>query len=87
MKQQAVGRLALRSEGANWNAYYAQEGTMEGALLLGSIKMSLVHGSLKERFIELMRDALANAIEDTVGQRPTWNKPQSAPENERSGSA
>ena len=86
-KAQAVGRLALRVEGENWNAYYAQQGTMEGAIFLGSIRMALVRGSLKEQFMDLMQAAMSNVIEDAVGERPTWDKPQSAPENERSGSA
>jgi len=37
-----VGRLAMRHEGTNWNAYYASTETMEGAILLGSIAMRFI---------------------------------------------
>lgn len=32
-----IGRLAMRHEGSNWSAYYAEPGTMEGAIFLGSV--------------------------------------------------
>ena len=41
-EKQQVGRLAMRVEGDFWRAYYAMPGTMEGALLLGSIAMGAV---------------------------------------------
>ena len=37
-----IGRLALRQEGGQWNAYYAQPGTMKDAAFLGSIKMAFI---------------------------------------------
>ena len=84
-----VGRLSLREEGENWNAYYAQVGTMEGAIFLGSIKMKFVfaHQERKEAFMHLMRDAVGDLIEEATGIRPVWGGPESAPEHERSGRA
>lgn len=85
---QQIGRLALRVEGDNWNAYYAMPGTMDGAVLLGSIRMAIArHPDRKKQFMALMRDAVADLIEKTSGARPEWNEPRRAPERERSGSA
>jgi len=84
-----VGRLALRVEGEYWNAYYAESSTLDGAVLLGSIRMSIVQGSLarhertKKQFMRLMRDVVADLLRDVVGQRPTWNEPVAAPSHER----
>lgn len=84
-----VGRLALRHEGDNWNAYYAQAHTMDRAIPLGSIRMSLVvdNQPRKEAFMALMRDAVTDVIKGVTGLQPTWGGPQTAPEHERSGSA
>lgn len=90
MTQQAkIGRIALRVEGDNWVAYWADVGTMEGAILLGSIAMAFVNHSPKRKaeFIELMNQCAADALEDILGTRPTWNEPHAAPENEKSGNA
>ncbi len=87
-KQQQVGRLALRVEGVWWNAYYAQQGTMEGAILLGSLRMSLARvPKLKTLFMDLMTATVGEAVKETFGLQPTWNAPEAAPEHERSGAA
>lgn len=86
MKQ--IGRLAMRHEGANWNAYYAMPGTMDGAIFLGSIAMRFIEGhpDRKDAFIGFMREAVADLIEELTGQRPSWpDGPQPAPEHERAG--
>lgn len=83
-----IGRLAMRHEGNNWNAYYALPGTMSGAIPLGSIAMRGIIGNAerKQVFMDMMRDMVADIIEEQTGARPTWPKgPQSAPENERAG--
>lgn len=82
-----IGRLALRHEGENWNAYYALPDTMESPVFLGSIRMGAVANSpqRKQAFIDLMRDVVSDLVEDATGIRPTWNEPQVAPEHERSG--
>lgn len=85
-----IGRLAMRHEGASWNAYYALTDTMEGAILLGSIAMRFIvnHPERKAAFMDFMRDAVADLIEETTGQRPTWpDGPEAAPERERAGHA
>lgn len=82
-----VGRLALRVEGDFWCAYYAQIGTMVGAVPLGSIGMGIVtkDETKRARFLELMRDAVADFIEDKTGAKPTWGGEERAPEHERAG--
>lgn len=82
-----VGRLALRVEGNFWNAYYALPGTMEGAVLLGSIAMQFVKDpARKQVFMDLMREAVSDILEELTGVRPSWPAvPQTAPEHERAG--
>lgn len=84
-----VGRLALREEGENWNAYYAAPDTMVGAIFLGSIKRTFVDSEKRKRaFLSLMQDCLGDIIKKATGVRPTWPEGvQPAPENERSGNA
>lgn len=91
---QKVGRLALRREGKWWAAYYAMPNTMNGALPLGRIRMSMVEGGTtahhrnKDSFMGLMREAVGDLIEEATGVRPSWpDGPQPAPEHERSGEA
>jgi hypothetical protein len=86
--QVQIGRLALRHEGENWNAYYALTDTMDGAVFLGSIRMGAVISNTRRRqhFMNLMRDVVSDILKDATGQQPTWpNAPQPAPEHERSG--
>lgn len=80
-----VGRIALRVEGDNWNAYFAPPDTMDGSLYLGSIRLTLVAlPERKEAFMALMRDVVGDLMEDTLGQRPVWpDPPKRAPEHER----
>jgi len=85
-----IGRLAMRAEGDNWNAYYAMPDTMDGAIFLGSIRLAAVsslHPERKQAFMDMMRDLVADLIEETSGVRPTWGGPETAPEHERSGTA
>ena len=82
-----IGRLAMRHEGAMWNAYYALTETMDGAIFLGSIAMRFVADvERKNAFLSMMRDAVSDLIEEQTGQRPTWpDGLQRAPEHERAG--
>lgn len=83
-----VGRLAMRHEGAFWNAYYAMPNTMEKAILLGSIAMRFIvdNQDRKITFMNLMRDAVSDILEEETGHRPTWPEgAQPAPESERAG--
>jgi hypothetical protein len=82
-----VGRLAFRVEGNTWVAYYALPDTMDGALVLGSIKMALVEDKIRKRiFMDLMKNAVGDFLEGKFGPIESWNE-QPAPESERSGSA
>ena len=81
-----VGRLAMRVEGDLWVAYYALPDTMEGAFFLGSIQMRFVMDKdRKQTFMDLMKEAVADIIEEKTGERPHWATPHSAPEHERGG--
>lgn len=83
-----IGRLAFRVEGDNWSAYYAMPDTMQGALHLASIRMRCIENINRKRaFMGLMQDIVADLIHEAVGERPSWNEPQQAPEHERGGSA
>ena len=80
-----IGRLALRVEGDKWVAYYAMEGTMSEAIELGSIASGIVSNNeqRKQAFMDLMREIVADLIENATGQRSTWNAPIDAPLHER----
>lgn len=87
-KSVSVGRLAFRHEGRMWNAYFADQHSMDGALLIGSIAMPLVQNEARKRaFMELMNDCFADICEETLGVRPDMPAPVPAPEHERSGHA
>lgn len=84
----AIGRLALREEGANWNVYYALPGTMDGAIFIGSVVMTVVATpELKQAFVDFMTRLVGDLIEREIGKPVTWNDPERAPEAERAGRA
>lgn len=79
-------RLAMRHEGDFWNAYIAQPGTMDGAILIGSIAFGLVakDALMKDGFMALMMMAMEATIEKTTGTKPeAWHDPVAAPPHER----
>lgn len=81
-----IGRLAMRHEGEYWNAYYAMADTLDGSILLGSIRMGVVaNQERRDAFMGLMREVVGDIIQDVVGVRPIWGSEQTAPEHERSG--
>lgn len=81
-------RLAMRVEGDFWNAYMAAPSTMEGATLLGSVRMTLVADQeAKDAFMQVMQFVFGKAIEQAIGVSPTWNGAEKAPEHERAGRA
>jgi len=83
-KWRETGRLAMRVEGENWNAYYALLNTMEGALWLGSIKMAFVQRrDRRDQFLGLMRECVADILEENTGERARWTGEREAPEHER----
>ena len=90
MSKQEVGRLAMRVEGNFWVAYYAEPGSMAGAIDLGRIRMvGVATPERKAVFLRLMRDLVSDIIEHHTGARPVWPEPDGhpAPEHERSGHA
>jgi len=83
---EAPFRLAMRQEGSMWNAYLAKQGTMEGALLIGSIAIAAVEDEKRQQaFVNIMGDFVADAIKEMVGVRPTRMEVQQAPEHEKAG--
>jgi len=82
-----IGRLAFRVEGQFWNAYWTpQQDNMSGALLLASIRMTVVEDeTLKNQFMELAKAGFGTIVRDVSGQTLRWNDPKPAPKHERSG--
>jgi hypothetical protein len=80
-----MGRLAMREEGEFWVAYYALPDTMEDAKPLGTIRLRFVQDQWrKEFFMELMKEAIGDLVEEATGRRPLWpDGPKAAPEHER----
>ena len=77
-------RLAMREETDFWVAYFAPQGSMDGAMEIGRIRMRLVmRPDRKHGFMQLMQDAMTDMIEDVSGHRPQWNGPVAAPAFER----
>jgi hypothetical protein len=78
-------RLALRVDGAMWNAYVAPLQTMEHAIWIGSIRLKLVENDprRKEQFMGLMKDCLKDTLKEIGVEVERWNE-QTAPEHERS---
>ena len=89
MSIKKIGRLALRAEGPRWVAYFADSGSMDDAVEIGSILMSVVGRSpqCKQRFKELMQLAMTDVIYTTTGQEAEWGESTAAPPWERAGNA
>jgi hypothetical protein len=88
-KMVQVGRLAMRVEGEFWNAYLAKTDTMADAVLLGSMRLSVVEASPENRdlFSDLMRVAMSEFVFQTTGIRAEFRGGHAAPEHERAGRA
>lgn len=84
-----VGRLAMRGEGRWWVAYYAMPDTMKRAIELGRVQIgAAANPKVKDGFIALMRQLVADIIQEQTGVRPTWPEGvHPAPEHERAGQA
>lgn len=84
---QPVARLALRVEGCWWVAYGARPDTMDEALEIGRIRMTIVMMDEERRsaFMDLMSAALGDLVHDVTGQRPDRFEISGAPEHERAG--
>lgn len=83
----AAFRLALRIEGDKWSAYCAKTDSMDDAVWMGSIALSIAEDKDRKRaFIELMKGALADFLKSQGVDIASWDE-HSAPEHERAGSA
>jgi hypothetical protein len=83
-----IGRLALRVEGAMWNAYYMLPDSQVDAALLASIALAAVQSpARRQQFVALMREVIADIIERASGHRPVWGGEHPAAEHERGGHA
>lgn len=82
-------RLAMREEGGMWNAYVATTGTMDGAILIGSAAIAPLKANpdLKDRFMRLMQDVMADTIKRTTGATATNWTVRQAPVTDRGGKA
>lgn len=80
-------RVAFRVEGEWWRAYMARIDTMEGAMELGAIRLTIAGvPAVKAAFMQLMKLAMGAAIEAT-GQRVESFSTHTAPEHEKAGRA
>lgn len=88
MTEKMLMRLAIRREGEFVNAYHAAHDTMEGAMLVGSIRTSILkaHRDIWEDWKNLMSRAYQAVIHDATGCMATMDEGP-APEHERSGRA
>lgn len=81
-----VGRLAIRTEGAMINAYYAEPDTMADAVPLASMRATAARlPGAKEAFLSLGQVIVGELIFEKTGQRVTWGGQTPAPEHEREG--
>lgn len=80
-------RLAMRVEGDWWVCYLAKEGTMEGSIELGRIRLLYVqlNPAHKENFMSLMKSILDDFLKNLFDvENTTWTQ-RTAAEHERSG--
>jgi hypothetical protein len=82
-------RLAIRSEGNMLNAYIAETGTMDRAILVGSIVRRACDDQpeIFEAWKELMKLVMTETVRTVFGVTPENWREDPAPESERSGSA
>lgn len=64
-------RIAYRAEGDFFNAYFAHPNTLDGAIPLGSVRMSIIknHAPARERFRSLIDDAVHSMFREATGAR------------------
>jgi hypothetical protein len=80
-------RIAFREEGKVVNVYFARQGTMEGAFLMGSIMRSIlnVHPDQFVAFRKIFENGMRECIKDVMGVDVAEFQTGPAPENERAG--
>ena len=71
-------RLSLLAEGEFWNAYLAPVGTMEGAVLIGSIRSEAVTDyDTRDAFMAVMAaaaDAMIRAAGNHITGKTDWRR-------------
>lgn len=83
---EAPVRLAIRREGKYVNAYLAQIGTMDDAVLLGSILHRLAQNAdYFDAWKACMKHGFGIAIEEVTGGTIASFEERPGPEHERSG--
>jgi hypothetical protein len=91
MNQRATApvRLAMRVEGAMWNAYLAPIDSMKDAQLLGCISMRIVedYPGARQDFMHMMTRIASTLIKAAYAITPDRMDARPAPEHERGGSA
>jgi hypothetical protein len=81
-------RIAFREEGEFVNAYLATMTTMDGAILLGSLRSAILeHGDAFEEYKAMMRKFAGILCVHTFGVEPSEFIEERAPEHERAGKA
>lgn len=81
-------RLALRVEGEWWVCYVAKPGTMDLAVEIARIRMSMVEDQeRKHAFMDLCRSCMEEIVRRIGGTTLGWNDPVAAPEHEKAGNA
>lgn len=77
-----TGRLAFRVEGKWWKVYYAQNDTMDGAILISQILLKFLEDKplRKDEYMQLMRRCFEDMIMELFGENVDWPlPPQQAP--------
>lgn len=81
-------RLAIRGEGESVNAYLAQANSMEGAMLLGSMKRKVCerYPDIFNEWKGLMARVVSRTAHEVLGVEPRMVE-EAAPLHERAGRA
>lgn len=76
MTKVKIGRVAFREEGPMWNAYYARPDTMDGAILLGSLAMSIARASQEAEtaFINAIHAGVTAQIREALDAEAEWDE-------------
>lgn len=80
-------RVAMRREGEFWNSYIATRDSMEGALLVASIRIAMVERpDARDRYRQLMQQIVADQLSELGAEVLGWDLAP-APAHERTGNA
>ncbi len=84
-----LGRLAMRVEGDWWVAYCAKINTMDGAIELGRIRMTVAEvPAIKAATLEYFKLVFSKMFQGATGLKLDWpTAERPAPEHEKAGRA